>query len=171
MSVIQIRTQSGIHIVDGINYIMAQQKKNGEEGKNPHYNVYCDDYDVFCDEANKGKVWLGLGITSTVLGIFAWCGILRELRKDSKGITIISMLLYAILCIISVIVYATAGDGISTCGEDACEFINTDDNGQPNNLGFDCDSSWGLSLVFMMIAGGFGLLSAIFTGLISYDDY
>lgn len=138
----------------------------GDEGKDPHYSTYCDDYDVFCDEANKGKIWLALGITSTVLGIFAWCGILRELRKDSKGITIISMLLYAILCIISVIVYATAGDGISTCGEDACQFINGDEN-----LGFNCDSSWGLSLIFMIIAGGFGILSAIFTGLINYDSY
>lgn len=76
------------------------------------------------------------------------------------------MLLYSIICIVSVIVYATAGDGISTCGEGACGFIN-----QLQQQDYQCDSSWGLSLIFMMIAGGFGILSAIFTGLINYDTY
>ena len=73
------------------------------------------------------------------------------------------------MCIVSVIVYATAGDGVSTCSEDACDFINEYD--ALTSLDFECDASWGLSLIFMMMAGGFGILSAIFTGLINYDSY
>ena len=134
---------------------------------NPHYDAYCDDFDVFCSEEQKGTVWLAMGITAIVLGIFAWCGILRELCKDSKPIAITAMLLYSLLCIINVIVYAASSGGVSTCGHNACEFLN-----EIGTTGYyQCKSRMGLSLIFMMIAGVSGILSAIFTAIINYDDY
>eukprot|EP01083_Nonionella_stella_P293023 996565_1 len=44
----------------------------------PLYSKYCaTDAKVFCDESKKGKQWLAMGLTSIIVGLFAWVGILR----------------------------------------------------------------------------------------------
>ena len=84
-------------------------------GGNDSFSKYCDEYDLFCEGMSKGRIWLGLGITSTVLGIFAWFAILRELRKDSKPIAMSATILFSVICTLNVIVYLAADDGLSEC--------------------------------------------------------
>eukprot|EP00484_Ammonia_sp_Unknown_P022396 CAMPEP_0197053766 /NCGR_PEP_ID=MMETSP1384-20130603/27933_1 /TAXON_ID=29189 /ORGANISM="Ammonia sp." /LENGTH=197 /DNA_ID=CAMNT_0042486707 /DNA_START=103 /DNA_END=697 /DNA_ORIENTATION=- len=131
---------------------------------------YCDDFGMFCEEESKGKIWMAMTCTSVVLGLFAWCGILRELKKDSKAITIIALALYAIICIANVLIYVLKPhrNGVSICGEYACRFLNEGTN-EAGGI-YECSSTWGLSLIFVMIAGCFAILSAIFTAIITYDD-
>eukprot|EP00483_Globobulimina_turgida_P006122 UN06132 len=128
------------------------------------YHNYCKEFTVFCEESKKGKIWLVMGVTAIFVGFFAWAGILRELRKDSKAITIIAMVLYSIICSVNVIVYLVQNGGTSQCAHNSCDFLNS----IPDQH-YHCTATWGLSLIFMLIAGVLAILSAIFTALISYD--
>eukprot|EP01083_Nonionella_stella_P052756 139854_1 len=136
----------------------------GGKPKHNTYATYCHETGLFCDASTKGKIWLGMSIAAAVLGVVCWIGILRELCKDSKLFTLIAMGLYSCVCIVNVIVYLVQGGGTSQCAEDVCDFLN---EAQPYN----CQDSWGLSVIFMLIAGICGTLSAIFTALVNYDSY
>ena len=131
------------------------------------YETYCNNYDVFCDEIDKGQTWFVMGLISIILLICTCIGIFIELCKDATFIRIITSLIMAASVIVSVgniIIYAVTNDGIEMCANNACEYINHDSD---TDVSFACDSSPGSSLIFVV----FGACSTALTAFFVFCSY
>ena len=71
----------------------------------------------------------------------------------------------AVICTLNVIVYLAADDGLSECAYNACVFL-----GGGSDLGYECSSTWGLSIIFMLMAAIAAIFSTICTALINYES-
>eukprot|EP01084_Bolivina_argentea_P161154 280573_1 len=65
------------------------------------YYEYCVHFDVFCENKNEGRVWLGLGLSSILIGLLSWIAMFRELCKNSKCLILTTTILFSVISIVN----------------------------------------------------------------------
>ena len=121
------------------------------------YDKYCTDYSLFCDMRGEGIKWHTLNVASiAIIAVSIVCVFGAAFGKTIYGYSKVVQICTVLLIIISSIIsgwnyyqYHEGNNNTLACVNSACGFINNYGTSEP--LDFECDSSMGGSIKWMMV--------------------